>query len=376
MIIIKSLKPNQHIYLQRLYNLIINVILAAEALTLIDGASKWYTGDNKPYEFGYAIEGNQHRHESKDANGLIMGEFGFITADDVYHVTVYATDENGNFKIISMKNIKLMKGPPPQVITPKATAPTPTSTTPKPFTVKTIAANVTPKASNEAACASCKLPSPAGVNTSNNLPVPEKSTVDSSLESGTTKVPPPFKVVSKDAVTTISPTVSQVTEALPQKLVQQNLSSRFGSNEDVNNKQNQLNKSSDNKLLAPKSMQLDTRNPNDLTSHTMPKFFNKLNGNADAYNKVEKLMNGLLYRFNYTTDFQGHNEEGDRSGNKDGEYYSIGRDNIKRIVTYKANEFGFMPYIRQEQVKPEEQQLLDEQNNKLKGYKFEWFYPR
>lgn len=33
-----------------------------------------------------------------------MGEFGFITADGVYHLTVYATDENGNFKILKMKN--------------------------------------------------------------------------------------------------------------------------------------------------------------------------------------------------------------------------------------------------------------------------------
>lgn len=42
-----------------------------------------------------------------DKNGIIMGEFGFITADDVYHVTVYATDEQGRFKILSMKNIHL-----------------------------------------------------------------------------------------------------------------------------------------------------------------------------------------------------------------------------------------------------------------------------
>lgn len=33
-----------------------------------------------------------------------MGEYGFVTGDGVYHVTVYATDENGDFKIISMKN--------------------------------------------------------------------------------------------------------------------------------------------------------------------------------------------------------------------------------------------------------------------------------
>lgn len=44
---------------------------------------------------------------SSDKNGIIQGEFGFITADGVYHVTVYATDENGNFKILSMKNIRI-----------------------------------------------------------------------------------------------------------------------------------------------------------------------------------------------------------------------------------------------------------------------------
>ena len=42
-----------------------------------------------------------------DEKGIIMGEFGFITADGIYHITVYATDENGNFKILKMKNIKV-----------------------------------------------------------------------------------------------------------------------------------------------------------------------------------------------------------------------------------------------------------------------------
>ncbi|CAH0727784.1 unnamed protein product, partial [Brenthis ino] len=74
------------------------------------GADK-YTDENRPYEFGFTIEGEQHRHEKKDENGIIIGEFGFITADGVYHVTVYATDENGNFKIISMKNIRVKPYP-------------------------------------------------------------------------------------------------------------------------------------------------------------------------------------------------------------------------------------------------------------------------
>lgn len=42
-----------------------------------------------------------------DENGIIQGEFGFITADGIYHVTVYATDENGNFKILSMRNVRI-----------------------------------------------------------------------------------------------------------------------------------------------------------------------------------------------------------------------------------------------------------------------------
>ncbi|KAJ8732086.1 hypothetical protein PYW08_014816 [Mythimna loreyi] len=70
------------------------------------GADK-YTDENRPYEFGFKIDGQQHRHESKDKDGIIMGEFGFITADNVYHVTVYATDKEGRFKIVSMKNIHL-----------------------------------------------------------------------------------------------------------------------------------------------------------------------------------------------------------------------------------------------------------------------------
>lgn len=40
----------------------------------------------------------------QDANGIINGEFGFITADGTYHQSVYATDENGNFKLISRKS--------------------------------------------------------------------------------------------------------------------------------------------------------------------------------------------------------------------------------------------------------------------------------
>lgn len=81
--------------------------------------------ENRAYEFGFTIDGQQHRHESKgaanclkikknfkltfisDVNGIIQGEFGFITADGIYHTTVYATDENGSFKILSMRSVRV-----------------------------------------------------------------------------------------------------------------------------------------------------------------------------------------------------------------------------------------------------------------------------
>lgn len=322
-----------------------------------------------------------------DKNGIVMGEFGFITADDVYHVTVYATDENGNFKILSMKNIKLMKGPAPQAFAAPITTTT-TSTTPQPFTVKTTAktAIASPPSSVDAACASCRLPAK-----------PDTETLKpSSTPNASDDVPPPFKVVSKDDIP-IKPSVTPEAEALPQKIVNQNqgnLLSRLGSNgaNGVNggnslnsaNGKSQLQQntrdpsSNSNGIRDPSNNQASPQNRQPALNEKLnsPQLFNKNGGNDVAhYEKMEKLMNGLLYRFNYTTDFQGHREEGDRSGSKDGEYYSVGRDNIKRIVSYKANEFGFMPFIRQEPLNPQELQNYDERNNRLRGYKFEWFYP-
>lgn len=293
-----------------------------------------------------------------------MGEFGFITADDVYHVTVYATDENGNFKIISMKNIKLMKGPAPQAFAPSTT----TSTTPQPFMVKTTVKSglVPPPLSNEASCASCRIPAK-----------PEAETIKpSTAPDAVTEIPPPFKVVSKDDTPTTEQPTTALIDALPQKIVSDNPGnpkSRFGS--DVGNvRTNPLQQNSAKQALLNNQPSPNNRQPVQNEKLNSPQMFNKQGGNVEHYNKMENLMNGLLYRFNYATDFQGHREEGDRLGNKDGEYYSVGRDNIKRVVSYKANEFGYQPHIRQEPVSPQELQQLDERNNRLRDYKFEWFY--
>jgi hypothetical protein len=263
-----------------------------------------------------------------------MGEYGFITADNVYHVTVYATDENGNFKIISMKNIKLHQLPDHDIT---KTVP---STTLQPFTVKTTVKpttlTTTPAPRGEA-CAHCKLPPTKKPETET---IRTTTTVVSNTDENST-IPPPFKIVTKDD-TTLRP---QTTTQLPQqqKIV-------------VESKNQQLNQ-------APNG-----RNPNSFSQ------FQSGNFNQPPQQHSQN-SNDLLYRFDYGTDFQGHKEEGDHSGNKYGEYYSVGRDNVKRIVSYKANEFGYMPQIRQQPISQNELRQYDESNNKLRHYNFEWFHP-
>ncbi|KAL7047111.1 hypothetical protein ACKWTF_002790 [Chironomus riparius] len=334
---------------------LLKFVMLLLTLTLeIESASRWYTGENKPYDFGYTIEGNQHRRESKDIHGVINGEYGFITADNVYHVTVYATDENGNFKIISMKNIKLYKQseqPQPPV----------TSTTPQPFTVKaTDPPTMEPsKKTIGEACASCKF-----------IPKPETETVKPSVlpDEESSTIPPPFKIVSKE---------DPSSDGQQQKVVNENIDNSISV--DVNKQGGQLENKSQN------NNNINNFNVPSKADGRQPSFNEKLNSVELSNNKLQsgqfnqlqggqqqqQNSNGLLYRFDYATDFNGHKEEGDRSGNKDGEYFSIGRDNVKRVVSYKANEFGYMPYIRQEPLGYQ----FDERNNQLRRYNFEWFYP-
>lgn len=334
-------------------------------LTLqIECASKWYTGENKPYDFGFSIEGNQHRRESKgkisssfidflvpnniffvltDSLGRIMGEYGFITADNVYHVTVYATDENGNFKIISMKNIKLHKNSDHDIYKN-----VPTTTTPQPFTVKTttIGLTTTLLPTRGESCAHCQLPPKQETETVKFT----TTTVSSINEDENSTIPPPFKIVSKDETTN-----------RPQITTQQNQQQQKSVNEKITNQQQvqQNSRQSYNEKL------------------NVNKFSSAQNPGRSNFNQQQTFqnLNNPLYRFDYATDFQGHKEEGDYAGNKNGEYYSIGRDNVKRIVSFKANEFGFMPQIRQQPLSLNELRQYDESNNKLRHYNFEWFYP-
>jgi len=66
----------------------------------------------RPYQFGFNI-GSQHREEKKDENGIVTGEYGFLTADGYYNIVMYATDVKGKFIITGRKRIR-MEPPKPK----------------------------------------------------------------------------------------------------------------------------------------------------------------------------------------------------------------------------------------------------------------------
>lgn len=42
-----------------------------------------------------------------DANGIVIGEYGFLTADGYYQTVMYATDKEGRFLITGRKRVRV-----------------------------------------------------------------------------------------------------------------------------------------------------------------------------------------------------------------------------------------------------------------------------
>lgn len=326
-----------------------------------------------------------------------MGEFGFITADGVYHVTVYATDADGHFKVISMKNLRKM--PSNLVQTTPRPSVTPTAanyeinllklTTARPYDFTTA------KASDIASCSGCSIPEKVN---SQGIGLPQKlSKPVTELDAAVIKNKPINQVNNLMNSNEPTKTISY------EMKVQQNM---FESSDDLQNVPNQYSpmppapKDSEQPILQveqlslqkiPEVLQLNTdtnllqlnENDNKIPQQSLSNVPNLPNGpiqqnlQSQGINKnnVDQMLTGLLYKFNYDVGYHGHREQGDRTGNKEGSYYVIGRDGYKRTVNYKANEFGYQPNVKLELARPEE--IPREENEKergLKDYEFKWFY--
>ncbi|GAB0089966.1 Protein lethal(3)malignant blood neoplasm 1 [Sergentomyia squamirostris] len=440
--------------------------ISSVLLTHVNAVSKYYQGDNRPYEFGFNIEGNQHRHESKDENGIIMGEFGFITADNVYHVTVYATDADGHFKIISMKNIRLMNEPSQPMaknvaavmntlrsnLESSSPQPPDATTTPQPFVIHSTAAPIrklevstveptTPKASNIQSCSNCKIPEPVkpptnptfaqnsfgqqnpsvqlrfqSQGTPENTPqrnpqgppslglfnqasqTPgqssdlsggqpnQESTVGLELENPSNSdnnVPFPPEVNLSPPLTTILPKEEYTSDVngLPEgRSLNNDNDLSLNSLTPLDHSSTPEDMTIESVMARFKGVETPNRqqpgeqyNPQPRTQSTQSEDNARSHFHDDA--DMEQMLQGLLYLFNYTAGYHGHNEQGDREGNKEGGYYVVGRDGLRRSTEYKANQFGYQPHFKIEKVPPEDTPVEEsEKEAGLKGYQFKWFY--
>lgn len=81
---------------------------------------------------------------------------------------------------------------------------------------------------------------------------------------------------------------------------------------------------------------------------------------------------GDLYRFTYILDYNGHTETGKRNGNKVGNYFAIGDDDIERTIEYVADENGFQPRVRWRKLDANTIKAKSKMNS-LKDYEFIWF---
>lgn len=91
-------------------------------------------------------------------------------------------------------------------------------------------------------------------------------------------------------------------------------------------------------------------------------------GNATK-NSASKEGNDLFYRFNYTITSHEHQEDGFRSGAKDGSYRAQSENGVDTRVKYLSNEFGHQPNIS---FVPIANGTADSQ--RLKGYSFLWYW--
>uniref|UniRef100_A0A1B6CUI5 Protein lethal(3)malignant blood neoplasm 1 n=1 Tax=Clastoptera arizonana TaxID=38151 RepID=A0A1B6CUI5_9HEMI len=374
------------------------VILTLKVSALPDEAS---VDEKRPYKFAFNIEGYQHRAEEKDNDGIIMGEFGFVTGDGIYHVTVYATDKDGDFKILSMKSyyVGLPGEPTTTSFPPSAPTSIPSSTASDPPSTKNpILAHL----DGLKGCSNCVIPSKKSeLPTSNILGSKNGDTRPLKSNVGNNKGQAYFvenKPTSNKKQNNINIQNNKENPASESPGIP--ISSRFKTPENANVpslgtlKTPPFMKTTSVDSLIPKTY---NRQPNTPTITNVPTIVNSpetssgaLNGPTPGQSKnpidgpppgmtMEDLKD-LLYKFNYTLSFHGHHESGYRGGEKEGGYFFNGRDGFGRDVKYLANEFGYQPNISLIDLglnsKDTPKEDTEKDLNELKGNEFKWFYQR
>ncbi|KAG8235209.1 hypothetical protein J437_LFUL015897 [Ladona fulva] len=310
-----------------------------------------------------------------------MGEFGFVTADFFYLTTVYATDEEGKFHILS-RSRKYIGPPTEKPPTRNIATRRPTTVTPPPQQIQVQTEPSKPPTT--------KKPNGfRGLNGCSNCIVP------------TTTKTPPINVNVKDdrinfPIIGVNPVRGQgngrevPSSGRPgnfppksparQKVNQPGSFPRPGAPIDPSSplRTGQINPG---KPISPNrpvsSVNATPQNRPGLGGVNQQRG-NQQRGNGQAglgqSDIVKGDPGGPNYKFNYTVGFHGHHEIGYRGGSKEGGYFANYRNGEGQRVVYEANEFGFQPNVTK--VKLNDAETPKEETEKefgLKGYEFIWF---
>ncbi|XP_073836031.1 lethal (3) malignant blood neoplasm [Musca autumnalis] len=371
----------------RLYKIAASVFIVAVCCSNLLLQCSAQSTTVRPYKFGFTIDEQQHRSEQRDEKGIVMGEFGFITADGIYHVTVYATDEQGRFRILAMKSYPY-ESPPKTVnidVKPKAS---PTTTTEKPK--QDLARH---NFYNEA-CSGCfltngnKEPAGSGETPKTGIRTLSKELPSSGTNSGSKAIVPKTNAGKPNTAGTTTKTAKAATmeKDIMDLIVNKVLPAAMGSKGVV------VKPSSVPSGKAPSKPQIPIgspgKTPSKASTPTGGSGGNSLAGgkgvNANFNPKTSNAASGSgsvvvgggdgdLYHFKYILDYHGHEETGKRNGNKEGNYFAIGDDDVERTIEYVANENGYQPRINWR--KRTEKDNLPKENT-LKEYEFIWFYDK
>ncbi|XP_030746774.1 protein lethal(3)malignant blood neoplasm 1 isoform X2 [Sitophilus oryzae] len=413
--------------------LITQVVITFFLVTL--GSSQKKSDEDSPYEFGFTIDGEQHRHEKKDEKGIIQGEFGFITADGIYHVTVYATDENGNFKILSMRNLRIsapLDGSPLRgELSPEAdkyrkqaglaplpkqqsSAPPP-SVAPVQQSANPLAVDVTPsnappfrfttQPTIKPACASCgyvTTPNPAlGQNNNFQFQNPVFKAQDQQNQQNKQLQPPQGQFNQNQQQQTNNNAVykqDNQNQGFVSQDVQSSQSSAGGQPQSNISPYEAINGPQYTSYQNPggEANPLQYPGPADGAPALPPvsvadgaihvggdnpqhiPIKDKFPGMQDGLPEgiEEKDITDLLYKFHYTVGFHGHYEKGYKNGAKVGGYFVNGRDGISRVVTYVADENGYRPKVKLINLGLESEDTPKPDSEKkfgLKSFEFVWY---
>ncbi|XP_037720591.1 protein lethal(3)malignant blood neoplasm 1 isoform X3 [Drosophila subpulchrella] len=362
----------------------------------------------RPYKFGFTIDEQQHRAEKRDERGIIMGEFGFITADGIYHVTVYATDEEGKFRIISMKSYPYA-GPVGQktlsvTTTPKALPlPLPVAPPRNTFITEGCAGCFLKKSPPKTEIRTLSQPlAPAqsdSATTAGISGVSANSPTGSSANSGSFSAGKAPAGGSGGSPTGGSGGVFGVGGSGGSKASGASAGgSSLGSGLGVSGGSkptggSAVGSSSGSRLGGVGGGSSSGSGPGGAgggsSSGSGPggvgggSSSGSRLGGVGGGSKASGFGGGIgsgsgsasgatgdLYKFKYILDYNGHEETGGRNGDKQGSYFAIGEDAVQRTIEYIANEFGFQPHVSWRKLDAKE--ALPEENS-LKHYEFKWF---